>query len=164
MLWGFIWAGWVLGSSAGGWELSLDGRTPRAWSALVGAGGGRVGSRCPVASGAGRFAARSRDCWMQLPLVAGSVVGVWQGRGPGSNPLMGSGSGPAGRGVRHVMLCGARGSRGAAGLGGLRAPGIRATVPGRLARGCLWLALGLRGCCTGAFFPSAMPGGSPAGA
>ena len=36
--------------------------------------------------------------------------------------VTGLGGGPAGRGVRRVVLCGAQGSRGAVGAGGVGAP------------------------------------------
>ena len=135
---------WLLGWAAPGpfgrrvGALLLAARVPRVWSGLVRAGAGRGGSRCPVASGADGFAACGRGCWVRWPVVVGSVAGVWPGRGPGSNPPIGSSGWAAGRGMRCVMLCGARGSRGVAGWGGVSAAGIRASALVGWRRCVLW--------------------------
>ena len=63
--------------------LSLAGWVPEAFLGSVGDGVGRGRSRCPAASGADSFAARSPGCWV---VGAGSVTRVRAGRSPGGNP------------------------------------------------------------------------------
>ena len=100
-LWrGQAWLGWVRAAAARG----------ALWPA------GRIGSRPGVrASGFGGLR------WQ----------GVSSARDPGvaqEVPPVGLVGGAAGRGVRRVMLCGARGARGAAGRGGAGGAGIRASA------------------------------------
>ena len=64
--------------------LPLAGCMPPVWSGFSGVGAGRGGSQCHVASGAERFAAWDQGCWVLRPVVAGTVIGVWPGRGPRS--------------------------------------------------------------------------------
>ena len=71
-------------------------------------------------------------CWA---VTAGSVIGM-QFR---EYPPLGSGRSATGRGVRRVMLCGARGSRGAAGWGVVGAASVRAlTLVGWREGVCVW--------------------------
>ena len=120
-------------------ELLLDGCVPWASSDLVWAGAGRGGSQCLVAGGADGFAAWGRGCWVRRPVVAGSVLRVWPGSAPGSSPPVGLSGGAAGRGVRSIMLCGARVSRGAVGPGNVSSASIHASaLAGRQAGVRVW--------------------------